>query len=294
MSVYVPTHEYGSDVAECTLETCAIATGSTLEFEVSYYETDLSYRAEPERITIEPEGVIEMVAISDTVRVRALAPGDAAITFEQMGSDRVYSVTQHFQVRDVASVEIAPVRDGSLLLAPDGRLRVFDRSTITLRANRHGPEGEYLLGATEEAWTVSPGGRLALIGTTGTQKKLEVDGLGSLDVGFSLGTLPVDVVPVTDVTRVEVRMSADELNVAAGDGETLEMPYPYGFVYVLDAYDAAGHYLAGSGAPGDVALEGPTVRPLALERTYAIDERRDQTVTAKAGPVTSTVTIDFQ
>lgn len=300
MNTYVPTDGYGANV-ECTPETCAIATGATLELEVEYYETDLSYAVKPERVIIEPEGVIETVSISDKVRVRALAPGDVAMTFEKMGSDRVYSVTQHFQVRDIASVQVVPVRDEALVLAPDDRLRVIDGSTITLRADRYGSAGEYLFGATQEPWTASPGATLTLIGTTGTQKKLEVHGVGSLDVSFGLGTLPVDVVPVTDVARVELRLEDEHPSessypsIVAGDGQTLRVPdYYYGYVYVLDAYDASGHYVAGSGAPGDIAVDSPGIRALSVERSYDIYERRDQVVTAKVGPVMSVVTVDFE
>lgn len=293
LSVYVPTYVYGSDVADCTPETCAIATGSTLELELEYYVSDVSYRADPERVTIEPEGVIETISVGDMVRVRALAAGDAAITFEQQGTDGVYSATQHFQVRDVASVDVVPVRDGSLALAPDDRLHVIDGGTITLRADRRGPAGEYLLGTADEPWTASAGATLSATGTTGTLQKLEVDGLGSIDVGFSIGTLPIDVVPVTDVTRAELRIAADDLNIVAGDGETLRVPRAGGFVYVLDAYDATGHYVAGSGAPGDITIDDAGVRELSVERTYAIDTDEDRAVTLKVGPTTSVVTIDF-
>lgn len=71
------------------------------------------------------------------------------------------------------------------------------------------------------------------------------------------------------------------------------MPAPVSYTYVLDAYDASGHYIAGSGAPGDISVDGPDVRPLTIERAYAVDGPQDRVVTLKVGPVMSVVMIDF-
>ncbi len=292
LSVFVPTYDYGTDV-ECTLDACAIATGTTIDLEVGHWASDTTTAAMPERITIEPEGIVAIDSVDDVVVVRALSPGDAAITFEETGYDGLpYVVTQQLQVRDVASVAIVPRRDGAALLDPGGVLHVLDGSTVTLRADRRGPDGEYLFGATTEAWSASPDAVLSATGTTGTQQKVELHGLGALDIRFGAGTLAVARVAASVVARARLRV-AERPALVAGDGETLHVPEHASFVYVLDAFDGTGTYVAGTGAPGDVSVQGYGVRVLPIERTYAIEPGGDRLLTATVGPVTIAVTIDF-
>ncbi|NVB79959.1 MAG: hypothetical protein HOV81_16305 [Kofleriaceae bacterium] len=291
LEVLVPFYEYGTTV-ECAPETCALATGTTQPLELTHYITDFGEVATPDTITIEPEGIVAIESIGERIVVRALAPGDAAITFAQTTSDRVIEVTQHFQVRDVASVEIVPRRDGAALLDSGAVLHVLDGSTVTLRADRRGPAGEYLFGETTEPWTASAGGLMSATGTTGTLQKLEVHGLGDVDVRFGIAALAVTRVPANVVTRARIRV-AERPALVAGDGQTLHIPEPASFLYVLDAFDSAGSYVAGTGMPGDTSVRGAAVGALDSERTFSIDPGGDRTVTAAVGPVTISVRVEF-
>ena len=291
LTLDVPAYEYRGTA--CTPDAaCPIAVDGRVTIMMFHESGDTSSWEVPDRLEVDRPDVLEALVVGDGIVAHGRAPGLATLTVHQPGYEGALVASRGFRVEDVVESRIAPRQGGAELLQPDGRLRLLRQSQHTLRVERRGASGEILLGSTSDAWAISPAAAtLAPAGDSGVQQIVETRDPETFTVTHGTTSLPIDVVAPSEVASLAIHVS-DRPELVARDGETLRLPEHAHFTYVIDAFDAAGRYIAGEGADGDVVVTGPGLRYGGLERSFSA-EIRDGVYTVALGGASMQVTLDF-
>ncbi|HEY5928410.1 MAG TPA: hypothetical protein VIV11_42280 [Kofleriaceae bacterium] len=278
--------------AICEPERCAIATGTSTELGVEHWISDTVEAAVVETIEVDRPDLLEVTASQHGVHIRGLAAGVAQLTVGQPGYKGPLELTRVIEVADAAAIQIVSYQTARHMPEPDGRKRLLAASKHALVLERIDAGGEPLLGDYEGTWTSSaPTAPLVSSGITGVLQIVEAAAPETFVVTTDVAQLPIDVVPVSDVASLRVFVK-QRPHLAATDGQTIRMPEAASFAFEVEAFDAAGRFIAGRGAPEDLVVEGTNLYYAAADRGFS-PEPRDSTLTVRVGAASMRVKLDY-
>jgi hypothetical protein len=283
--------------ADCTSERCALATGTTTLLTASHWASDWVDAAHLDVVRTDRPDVLEVVLEQDaegqTLLVRGLAPGRAVLHLEQPGHESRLVLDRVIDVVDPALTYITS-RYGNDAPAADGRMLLLANSRHTLVVERRDAGNEVLLGDTGGPWSISAGAAATIEaeGASGVLQEIVAVAPESVVVTSGDVSLPIDVVPASTVASLRVRVR-ERPHLVAEDGDTLRVPEAASFFFVIEAFDASGHVIAGSGGPGDLAVSDATTYDGPASGRGFTTRAVDHDVVVMLGGATMTVTLDY-
>lgn len=287
--------------AECTPARCAIAANTEVGLSVSRWASDWVEGAyldvagtdRPDLLDVELQHVMEGDVAGDVVVVRGLAPGRAIVHLEQDGYSERLVLERTIDVVDTLFVDIAS-RYGNDEPTADGHMQLLANSRHTLVVERRDNQGQLVLGDTGGPWDINfnAAARLEPWGTTGVLQTIIAAVPESVVVASDDRRLPIDIVPASAVASLRVHI-AERPELVAEDGQTLHVPEAASFFFVVDAFDASGHYIAGAGATGDFSVSSGSVYAESASGRGFTTGTFDHDVTISLGDASMTVKLVY-
>jgi hypothetical protein len=287
--------------AKCEPERCAVATTSEVGLAIDHWASDwvegayldVARTDRPDLISVDLQHVVTDEVVGDIVVVRGLAPGRAVLHMEQQGYESRLVLEQTIDVVDPSLVYVTS-RYGSDAVPLDGRMQLLAASKHTLVLERRDAANKVLLAETGGPWSISGGAAATLSpeGATGALQTIVAGAPESVVVTSGDVSLPIDIVPASSVASMRVHVR-ERPNLVADDGGAIHLPEAASFFFVVEAYDATGHYLAGAGARDDYSVIGGTPYDGATRGRGFTTSPVDHTVTIALGGASMTVKLVY-
>jgi hypothetical protein len=284
----------GESAGACSSEGCKLATGASTLLDVEYAYSDVVEEAVATGVTSDRADIAAVSVTGGRIRVVGGVTGRTVIhavgateDVDGILGDREVTVVDVARERImVRNVDRPPLADGEPVWALTG-------STIPLQLERFDAAGEALLGGTDARWTITGGtGSLAADGETGLVRELHAGAPGASTIAVGTASRALEVLSMAELARIAVRSPWSGLDLDAGDGDTVHVPFPGSLICVVDAFDAAGHYLEGGGPLG-FRVTGAGVTSVGGWGRWFFVEPIDQEITIATSTRTMRFTLDF-